>query len=98
DRDWSSDVCSSDLRPLGFRWLRYGVDLHDVDAVARSYATGPPVLPPLSTILWRALGVGFYEAIELSNDPRFLTALVPAGNLVATAEEVSRFYQLLLDG
>ena len=84
--------------PLGFRWLRYGVDPHEVDAVARSYATGLPVLPPLSTVLWRALGIGFYEAIELSNDPRFLTALVPAGNLVATAEEVSRFYQLLLDG
>ena len=85
-------------RPLGFRWLRYGVDVAEVDQVARSYATGPLVLPPLSTIMGRALGVGFYEAIELSNDPRFLVALVPAGNLIATAEEMSRFYQLLLDG
>jgi CubicO group peptidase (beta-lactamase class C family) len=85
-------------RPLGFRWLRYGVEPQDVERVARSYATGPPVLPPLSTIMARALGVGFYEAIELSNDPRFLVALIPAGNLIATAEEMSRFYQLLLDG
>jgi CubicO group peptidase (beta-lactamase class C family) len=85
-------------RPLGFRWLRYGVDASEVDQVARSYATGFPVLPPLSTILNRALGVDFYRAIELSNDPRFLVALIPAACLIATAEEMSRFYQLLLNG
>ena len=35
---------------------------------------------------------------ELSNDPRFLTAIVPAASMVATADELSRFYQLLLNG
>ena len=34
----------------------------------------------------------------MSNDPRFLTAIVPAANLVTTANELSRFYQLLLAG
>jgi CubicO group peptidase (beta-lactamase class C family) len=85
-------------RPLGFRWLSYGVPREEVDSVVRNYFTGPPALPPLSFLLRRALGVEFRRATDLSNDPRFLTAVVPAGNVIVTANELSRFYQLLLDG
>jgi CubicO group peptidase (beta-lactamase class C family) len=85
-------------RPLGFRWLRYGVPPEDVPRVVRNYFTGPPALPPLSFLLRRALGVEFRRATELSNDPKFLTAIVPAANVIVTANELSRFYQLLLDG
>src|SRR5262249_4439753 len=74
-------------RPLGFRWLGYGVRAADVDAVARNYFTGPPALPPLSVILRRALGVGFRQATEMANDSRFLTGIVPSANVVATANE-----------
>jgi len=84
-------------RPLGLRWFNYGVAEHDVDKVAVNYFTGPPVLPPISGVLERALGLGYHRAIELSNDPRFLTGIVPAGNICATANELSKFYQLLLD-
>lgn len=86
------------LQPLGFRWTNYGVAARDVSKVALSYFTGPPLMPPLSTLLARALGVPMDRAISLSNDPRFLTAVVPAGNVVSTASELSRFYQLLLNG
>jgi CubicO group peptidase (beta-lactamase class C family) len=86
------------LRPLDFRWMNYGVRRRDVRKVAINYFTGPPPLPPLSWLLERAFGVGFREGVELSNDPRFLTAIVPSANIVATANELSRFYQLLLDG
>jgi CubicO group peptidase (beta-lactamase class C family) len=85
-------------RPLGFRWLSYGVAPADVSQVATNYVTGPPVLPPFSYLFRRGLGIGFHEAVAMSNDPRFLTGLVPAANVVATADEFSRFYQLLLDG
>jgi CubicO group peptidase (beta-lactamase class C family) len=85
-------------RPLGFRWLGYGVRPEEVDAVVVNYFTGPPPLPPLSSILRRALGVGFKEATAMGNDPRFLTGIVPAANVIATANEMSRFYQLLLEG
>ena len=44
------------------------------------------------------LGVGFDDLPALSNDPRFLTGIVPSANLVATANELTRFYQLLLQG
>jgi CubicO group peptidase (beta-lactamase class C family) len=86
------------LRPLGFRWMNYGVAKKDVKRVAHSYFTGPPPLPPLSTVLLRALGVPFRQIAEMSNDERFLTSIIPSGNGVATADELSRFYQLLLNG
>lgn len=84
--------------PLGFRWLNYGVAPRDVGKVATNYFTGPPLVRPLSTLLERALGLPMEEVIAVGNDPRFLTAVVPAGNVVATANEMSRFYQLLLNG
>jgi CubicO group peptidase (beta-lactamase class C family) len=85
-------------RPLGFRWLGYGVRPNQVDEVVVNYFTGPPPLPPLSIILRRALGVEFRQATAMANDPRFLTGIVPSANVIATANELSRFYQLLLDG
>jgi CubicO group peptidase (beta-lactamase class C family) len=34
----------------------------------------------------------------MGNDPRFRTAVVPAANLIATPEEISRFFETLLCG
>jgi CubicO group peptidase (beta-lactamase class C family) len=85
-------------RPLGLRWLGYGVRPAEIPLVARNYFTGPPALPPLSTLLRRALGVDFETATAMSNDPRFLTGIIPAANIVTTANELSRFYDLLLHG
>jgi CubicO group peptidase (beta-lactamase class C family) len=86
------------LKPLGFRWMSYGVAPRDVPRVAVNYFTGPPTMPPLSTMINRALGADFHRVVDLTNDPRFLTAIVPAGNVVSSANELSRFYQLLLNG
>ncbi|MGH7787849.1 MAG: serine hydrolase domain-containing protein, partial [Candidatus Binatia bacterium] len=85
------------LQPLGFRWMSYGVAPRDVEQVAINHFTGPPLVPPISTMLARALGAPMDRVIALSNDPRFLTAVIPAGNIVSTANELSRFYQLLLN-
>jgi CubicO group peptidase (beta-lactamase class C family) len=86
------------LDPLGFRWNNYGVAPADVGEVARSYHTGAPVLPPLSQLLKRALGVTVADATRLSNEPRFLTGVIPAGNVVTTANELSRFFEMLRRG
>jgi len=100
-------VCGDDIRtvlasdvlePLGFRWMNYGVAPADIDRVATNYFTGLPVLPPFSWIFRRFLGVPFADVSALGNDPRYLTGIVPSGNVVATANELSRFYQLLLNG
>jgi CubicO group peptidase (beta-lactamase class C family) len=86
------------LDPLGFRWTNYGVDPEDVGAVALSYITGPRTAPPLSTLLSRALGSGLDDLVENTNDPRFLTAVVPAASTVTTANELSRFFEVMRCG
>jgi CubicO group peptidase (beta-lactamase class C family) len=86
------------LSPLGFDGFNFGVPAARLPEVAVNAFTGPPVLPPLSQILRRLLSVDFVEAVRVSNDPRFLTSVVPAGNIISTANEASRFMQLLLDG
>ena len=86
------------LDPLGFRWTNYGVAPADVDRVGVSYVTGPPAPPPLSNLLTRALGLPFDELVESSNDPRFLTGIVPAANTVTTASELSRLCELMRRG
>lgn len=86
------------LDPLGFRWTNYGVLSKDLDAVALNYVTGPPTVPPLTQLLARALGLGFDELVAASNDPRFLTAVVPSANVVTTAEEWSRFFEIFRRG
>lgn len=86
------------LDPLGFRWTNYGVDPADLDHVAHNYVTGPPIAPPLSNLLSRALGVGLDKLVKLTNDPRFLTGIVPAANTVTTAYELSRFFEVMRRG
>lgn len=86
------------LDPLGFRWMNYGVAPGEVDQVAQNYFTGLPVLPPVSWMFRRVLGVDFDQVPTLGNDARYLTGIVPSANIVATANEHSRFYQLLLNG
>jgi CubicO group peptidase (beta-lactamase class C family) len=86
------------LRPLGFDGFNYGVPPARMKEVAVNEFTGPPVVPPLAQIIRRALSVDFKDAVRISNDPRYLTPIIPAGNIIATANEASRFMQLLLDG
>ncbi|HYH62684.1 MAG TPA: serine hydrolase domain-containing protein, partial [Solirubrobacterales bacterium] len=86
------------LDPLGFRWTNYGVAPEDTSEVALNYLTGPTTLPPLSTFLTRALGVPLTELVETTNDDRFLTSIVPAGNLVTTAHELSLFFEVMRRG
>ena len=84
-------------RPLGLRWTNYGVPEGDTDVVARNYYTGFPVSASVSAIFRNFLGFNFEEVAEVSNDPRFLRGIIPAGNLVTTANELSLVYQVLLN-
>ncbi|MGH2869635.1 MAG: serine hydrolase domain-containing protein [Solirubrobacteraceae bacterium] len=86
------------LDPLGMRWTNYGAAERDLDQVALNYLTGPPTAPPASQLVSRALGLPLDALIESSNDPRFQTAIVPSANLISTAREFSRFYELLCRG
>lgn len=85
------------LKPLGFANFNYGVAPERVHEVAENAFTGAPPLAPFSWLLARSLGVGVEEATRLSNQPGFLTAIIPSANIIGSAEEGSRFFQLLLD-
>ncbi|MBF0451723.1 MAG: beta-lactamase family protein [Candidatus Magnetomorum sp.] len=84
--------------PLGFKYFNYGIDEKDVDSVAKSYFTGWPVTYPFTLIIKRSLGGPWDMAIKMANDPRFFTSIIPSANIVATVDEMSQFFQLLLNG
>jgi CubicO group peptidase (beta-lactamase class C family) len=91
-------LADSILDPLGFRWGNYGVRQQDVPQVGLSYVTGPPLLPPVSNLVKRVLGQPIDKAVETSNDPRFLTSVVPSANVVTSANELSRFFEIFRAG
>lgn len=85
-------------KPLGFKYFNYGLDPQHESAVAYNYSTGPKLVFPLSLIAKRALGIEFEKVAPISNERGWLRAVIPAGNLYATADECSRFYQMMLNG
>ena len=66
--------------------------------MAHNYVAGQPVRFPISVLAKKALSADFAEVVDVSNRDYFMDAVVPAGNLYSTAEELSRFYQMMLDG
>lgn len=84
--------------PMGMRNFNYGCPEEIYPEVATNYLTGFPITFPVKQIIKRVLGAELATAIELSNDPRFYQQIIPAGNITATAEECSRFFQCLLSG
>ncbi|MDX1510942.1 MAG: serine hydrolase domain-containing protein [Nitriliruptorales bacterium] len=86
------------LQPLKFERMTYGTPAADVPLVAKGHSAGFPVLPPMSQFFERALGKPLPELNELLNDPRVFAGVIPSGNIVASAREASRFFELLRVG
>jgi CubicO group peptidase (beta-lactamase class C family) len=86
------------LDPLGFRWGNYGVAPEDVGEVSLSYVTGPPLLPPMSTLANRVLGMPLDQVVERSNESRFLTSVIPSANVITSANELCRFFEIFRQG
>lgn len=84
-------------QPLGMRHFTYGLAASDRNDTATNYVAGWPVCFPVSWWARKTLSVSFDEVVEASNQPWFMDAVVPAGNLYGSAEELSRFFQMLLD-
>ena len=86
-------------QPMGMKYFTYGIEPEHLDNMAPTYATGPRPGLLLRAFLKRALGTPDIKTLEsLCNDPRFQEAIIPAGNLVGTADEVSAFFQMMLNG
>lgn len=81
--------------PLGFEYFDYGARDGQRAQIATNYHTGLPLPFPVSTLATRALNAPWSKVVRLSNDPRFLDAVIPAGNVIATADELCRFFEML---
>jgi CubicO group peptidase (beta-lactamase class C family) len=86
------------LEPLGFRWTNYGVAPEDVPLVAPSHVTGKPLPAPIAAAFKLAIGGTTQQLIPFTNTPQFLTSIVPSSSTVSTADELSRFAEMLRHG
>ena len=86
------------LDPLDFRWTNFGVAKKDVPLVAPSHATGKPLPAPIAAAFRMAVGGTLHQIIPFTNTPLFLTGVVPSSSTVSTAEELSRFAEILCRG
>ncbi len=84
--------------PLGFKYFNFGVKDECIPDVASNYVTGLPIPRFLSSLTKQASGLHWHPYVDITNDPDFLRAIIPSGNLIATADEMSQFYQMLLNG
>ena len=90
-RDWIA-------APLGAQHLTYGLPVEARGQEALNYFTGPKLVFPVSVVAKRALGIEFEKVATIANDESFLSSVIPAGNIYATADEASRFFQMLMNG
>ena len=93
------DVLTTEIKaPLGLDWLDYGVAPEHIDRVAQNVETGAPLGPVTNLFVKRVLGKSWSEVLRMSNDPRFLSAVVPSANVIVTASDVAVFYQCIMNG
>ena len=84
-------------KPLGMKYFTYGLAQEHRDGVALNYEAGAPVRFPINKLLEKALNAPIEEVVGVSNQDIFYDAIIPAGNMYANAEEMTRFYQMLLN-
>jgi CubicO group peptidase (beta-lactamase class C family) len=84
--------------PMGMKYFTFGLDKKNQPKAAVNYVTGIKNGKLIEGVLSKAFGVSIDTATELSNSQNFMEAIVPSANLYASAEEMSRFYQMLLEG
>lgn len=84
--------------PMGMENFTFGLRADQMDGAAKNYITGMRNGRLIESVLSKVFGVSIEEAIEATNAPEFMQAVVPSANLYANAEEMGRFYQMMLDG
>lgn len=84
--------------PMGMRFFNYGLPEQERPLAAKNYNTGFKPVGPANMYIQNILGGDLELAVNMTNDPRFMDTICPAGNIYSTAEEAGRFFQMLLDG
>ncbi len=85
-------------KPLELQHLQYGAPPALRAQMPRNVMTGFKPVWPLSAYIRSIIGVDMEEGVTATNEDPFLSAVVPAGNLTASAEDAARIFQMLLDG
>lgn len=85
-------------KPMGFRYLDYGASKRDFANMARDRISGMHLSRPIVDYLRTYLAVDIEAEQDMLCEHDFFAEPISAGNMVATAEEASRFFQMLLDG
>jgi CubicO group peptidase (beta-lactamase class C family) len=83
--------------PLGCRYLTYGLKPELRALAPANMFTGPKPFWPITTYAQRIIGTSFERAVDASNSDAFLSGIVPAGNIYASADDTSRVFQMLLN-
>lgn len=86
------------LEPLGFETFNFGIGPEWYERTARPERVDR--LPPrvVTDLISRVMDVDLVEALAVMGRPAVFESVIPAANIVGTAEETSRFFQMLLDG
>jgi len=83
-------------KPMGMRYFRYGLTQREQTHAAQDKVTGLK-RRLIDNALERVMGAQPDMTVALTSDPEFFRAVIPSVNLFATAEETTRFYQMLLN-
>lgn len=97
-KDLRSFLYENIEKPLGLDYFNYGLKPEYRDHVSLNYATGIHPSLGTDTYLNHVLGGGLQLAVDVTNDPRFMDTVCPAGNIYTSAEQANRFLELLLNG
>lgn len=84
--------------PMGMDCFDYGLAPEHRARVATNYATGLHSRLGTDQFLTYVLGGDLQLAVDMTNDPRFMDTICPAGNLYTDAEQIGRFMEMLLNG
>jgi CubicO group peptidase (beta-lactamase class C family) len=84
--------------PLDLPTLTYGVPEGRRDEVALSYWTGPTVVPPLTTVITRILGVEPHKVPAGLNAPGAMSTVLPSAGIWASAHDACTVFEMLARG
>lgn len=84
--------------PLGLKTFDYGATAAVRSRVAAQHLTGIQSKYFLDPLVKRMIGGTLRDVAELLDEPQFYRSIIPSANMIATAEEASRFYEMMLNG
>ncbi|MGI9292796.1 MAG: serine hydrolase domain-containing protein [Pseudomonadales bacterium] len=83
--------------PMGFKTFDYGATAAVQKKLADQNLTGMQNRHILDPIMKGMIGGTLGDVVELLDEPQFYQSVIPSANMFATAEEASRFYDMLLN-